>query len=116
MPTVKERLRRATALSAPSLAMARRRRSGRIDLFFVSFIRFHKIDLIRLKVHFMRPKERDIPEFRNFGCNSLFFLLVFLSTSQATLDVTDRPLRWYNGPVWKAIWLKRIIRWNPPLS
>ena len=29
---------------------------------------------------------------------------------------SDRPLRWYNGPVWKAIWLKGIIRWNPPLS
>src|SRR5258708_14981957 len=52
MPMVKERLRRATAMSAPSLAMACRRRSGRTDLFFVAFIRSHKIDLKRLKVYF----------------------------------------------------------------
>ena len=63
MPTVKERLRRATAMSAPSSAIACRRRSGRTDLFLVAFIRLHKIDLIRLKVYFTRPNYGDIPEF-----------------------------------------------------
>src|ERR1700722_4519729 len=55
MPMVKERLRRATAMSAPSLAMPCRRRSGRTALFFVAFIRSHKIDLKWLKVHFKIP-------------------------------------------------------------
>src|ERR1700730_9548971 len=55
MPMVKERLRRATAMSAPSLAMACRRRSGRTALFFVALIRSHKIDLKSLKVHYKIP-------------------------------------------------------------
>jgi len=63
MPTVKERLRRATAMSAPSFAMACRRRSGRTDLFFVSFIRLYKIDLKCLKVYFTIPNGDTIPEF-----------------------------------------------------
>ena len=63
MPTVKERLRRATAMSAPSLVMARRRRSGRTDLFFVFFIRLHKIDLasvarlIPIEIDHVRPRD-----------------------------------------------------------
>src|SRR5271156_94525 len=63
MPMVKERLRRATAMSAPSLAMPCRRRTGRTALFFVAFIRSHKIDLNPLKVHFKILYRINISEF-----------------------------------------------------
>ena len=62
MPMVKERLRRAMEMSAPSLAVPRRRRSGRSALFFVAFIRFHKMDLKWFKVHFKIPYWNDISE------------------------------------------------------
>src|ERR1700690_4507109 len=94
MPMVKDRLRRAMEMSAPSLAMPRRRLSGRTALFFVAFIGFHKMDLKWFKVHFKIPYWNNISENLVWLCALLvshYRPLCFISLYCDTCQQNSRP-------------------------